>query len=450
MNIRVAHELDQIIRLHEAIFAAPFPREKYARRVASGDRLLHIILEENGEAAGYAVIVANGHNYHLWIGGILPALQGCGLMAQFLVWLENQGLANNFKTITLNTDNHKNHLLRLALKHGFDIVGTEKGSYGDGTRIRLFKKIRAPLNLRIALTGACNYRCIFCHGEGVPRETGMAMAPATLEKILVQAAKLNLQSLVFTGGEPLLNPDTLLHGLKLCRTMGRPPIVKVVTNGAFLESGICRNLAAYPRIKVNLSLHGPNPGLCARITGSEESFQSGLRAIRLLKEHDISCRINMVPMAGINDSPEILAGMLKVALVNTIEEISFLELYVEPCHATALQGMPHAEMEKSICRVAAESGALRCIERSDRKIVWQLDADTRQMRINLFRLSCNLGCKRCAQIKDETIGADGLLYPCFHSHEAAGDATRDLEGTLEAGKVFVGRMAHASRGVESA
>ena len=60
-------------------------------------------------------------------------------------------------------------------------------------------------SLRISLTEKCNYRCFFCHEEGL--DMSKKRIPKTKEEVydLIEVALENgYNDLTFTGGEPLI------------------------------------------------------------------------------------------------------------------------------------------------------------------------------------------------------------------------------------------------------
>jgi cyclic pyranopterin phosphate synthase len=58
--------------------------------------------------------------------------------------------------------------------------------------------------LRIALSGLCNYRCIFCHNEGRGNEYQKQFLEVDeVLRLCAGAYKAGLRSFTFTGGEPL-------------------------------------------------------------------------------------------------------------------------------------------------------------------------------------------------------------------------------------------------------
>lgn len=432
MNFMMTKDLDIIRQLHKHIFMDTFPEDKYFRRIEKGQKLYSFIfLDDNGSAAGYGIAVEDRPNLHMWIGGVLPNFRKMGIMGKFFGFMEEFARENNYQWLTLHTDNTKINLLRMAIRHGFDIYDTRPSNYGNGSGLRLRRRITSPVNLRLALTRKCNYRCFFCHGEGIPEKAPGALSIPDIESILAQAGKLNLKTLTFTGGEPLLEKQTLLHGIKFCEGLGVEPTIKLVTNGAHLDAAFARKLSDFSRVHVNLSLHGADKLTCAKITGSAEAFSRTLKAIDNLNSYKIPFRLNTVLLKGLNDNPAQIATLLQLAYEHEIPNVTFLELHARPGTPGAQSHLDFSSIKLAIKAAVTCFKCLEEIEHSPLKSIYYLHIDGKIIALNLFRLSCRAGCQECARHRDETIGPDGQMYSCFMSDQSCGDARRDLYGALQ-------------------
>lgn len=71
------------------------------------------------------------------------------------------------------------------------------------------QQVSNSFKLRIALSGLCNYRCIFCHNEGRGNEYRTQFLEVDdVRRICAGAYRAGLRSFTFTGGEPLSNPKS--------------------------------------------------------------------------------------------------------------------------------------------------------------------------------------------------------------------------------------------------
>ena len=156
---------------------------------------------------------------------------------------------------------------------------------------------RPVSNLRVSLTPKCNLSCIYCHKEGEKSPKDQISAEEIAE-ILRVAAKFEIRSVKFTGGEPLLRPD----------------LVEIVTSvprwhGVFAHDQRhtpCRSL--HPALKdaglrrVNVSLDSLNPETYKKITGIDR-FSDVLDGIEAALDAGLTpVKLNMVVLEGINDN----------------------------------------------------------------------------------------------------------------------------------------------------
>jgi pyruvate-formate lyase-activating enzyme len=84
-------------------------------------------------------------------------------------------------------------------------------------------------DIGIAITNRCNIECRHCVSDC--RLFGKEkLSETSIMDIIKQSARLNsVRSVVFTGGEPFLEYDTLIKSVSLCKTLGLE--ARVVTNG---------------------------------------------------------------------------------------------------------------------------------------------------------------------------------------------------------------------------
>ena len=164
----------------------------------------------------------------------------------------------------------------------------------------LFDAYGRPLtNLRVMITGRCNFSCFFCHMEGY-RENEAARIELNLEEIdlLGEAAKrLGVTAVKITGGEPTIRDDLA----DIISTLRRyVKYVSMTTNASLIH----RHLPAIAEAgigHVNVSLHAMSPDSFRRVTGST-LYDRVVRNIVLLREHGIPVKINFVILRNINEN----------------------------------------------------------------------------------------------------------------------------------------------------
>ena len=157
-----------------------------------------------------------------------------------------------------------------------------------------------------AFTGACNFRCPFCHNAP------LVLSPNACEHIseeeffsFLTSRKGRLEGVCITGGEPTLQPD-LPEFLSKIKAMGflvkldtngyRPDILKPLIEGKLID-------AVAMDIKNSKEAYALTAGL------PEESFRTDLieESIRILLSSGISHEFRTTVVAELHDASRILA-----------------------------------------------------------------------------------------------------------------------------------------------
>jgi cyclic pyranopterin phosphate synthase len=156
--------------------------------------------------------------------------------------------------------------------------------------------------VRVSLTDRCNFDCVYCHNEGLGDTRGPMdpqdneMGTDDVVRFLEVAAEFDVESVKFTGGEPMLRED-------LEEIIERTPDsmeVSMTTNGTFLP-GRAADLKAAGLDRVNVSQDALDPEDFAEITkaGAFDAVMDGIRAA--VEAGLAPVKINMVvfePTAG--------------------------------------------------------------------------------------------------------------------------------------------------------
>ena len=140
---------------------------------------------------------------------------------------------------------------------------------------------REVTGVRVSLTDRCNFDCVYCHNEGLGDTRG-PMEPADDEmgtddvvRFLEVASEFGVDSVKFTGGEPMLRGD-------LEEIVARTPDsmeTSMTTNGTFLP-GRAAGLKRAGLDRVNVSQDALDPEAFAEITksGAYERVMEGVEA----------------------------------------------------------------------------------------------------------------------------------------------------------------------------
>lgn len=166
---------------------------------------------------------------------------------------------------------------------------------------------RQVRGLRISLNPSylCNFRCVFCHMEGVSVGADeKLMTPEEIERIVRISQRHGIEKVKLTGGEPMLRRDIL----EIVERLGRLNLKDfgMTTNGTRLVS-MARRLRKAGLMRVNISLHTVNKDKYCWITGTKSRRDGWTRydyvvdAIKAAIEAGLSpVKLNVVVMRGIN------------------------------------------------------------------------------------------------------------------------------------------------------
>ena len=168
-------------------------------------------------------------------------------------------------------------------------------------RLKLYDNHGRIINyVRLAVTDRCNLRCFYCMPEEgidfVPRQ--VLMSYEEMLRMMRAMAKVGIEKVRITGGEPFVRKDLMLLLRGLAETEGIKTI-NLTTNGT-LTAPFVPELKALGIKSVNLSLDTLDPKRFYEVTRRDE-FHKVWKTFELLLKHDIPVKINSVVMEGKND-----------------------------------------------------------------------------------------------------------------------------------------------------
>jgi len=144
----------------------------------------------------------------------------------------------------------------------------------------------------------CNYRCFFCHLEGV-KEGGGELSPHEWGLIALALRSVGVETFKFTGGEPLVRDD-IVDVVREVSTYGKPRDLSMTTNGYYLKeyAGALRDAGL---TRLNVSLHSLKEEVYRRVTGCG-NLSKVLEGIHEALNYDYrKIKLNVTVMQGIND-----------------------------------------------------------------------------------------------------------------------------------------------------
>ncbi|NLI09626.1 MAG: radical SAM protein [Elusimicrobia bacterium] len=129
----------------------------------------------------------------------------------------------------------------------------------------------------VKITFNCNNLCDFC-AQGSKRSSIKMKSLAEIKKILSDARRNKVDSVVFTGGEPTLHPK-ILEIVSYAKKIGFSKI-QLQTNGrSFAYYDFCLKLKNAGVNEMGPSLHGSKPEIHEKLTKAPGSFAQTVKGI---------------------------------------------------------------------------------------------------------------------------------------------------------------------------
>jgi len=281
---------------------------------------------------------------------------------------------------------------------------------------------RIARDLRVSLTDRCNLRCTYC----MPAD-GLDWLPSPslltddeLMRLLdIAVRELGIESIRFTGGEPMLRRG-LEKIIEATSRLAPRPQISLTTNGI----GLARRaeaLAAAGLDRINVSLDTLDPDRFATITRRDRHADvlAGLAAARAAGMTPV--KVNAVLLRGVNDDEP-------VELLRYCVEHDYHLRFIEQMPLDAQHGWNRAEMitaEEILTALRAEfeltpSATRRGSAPAER---WLVDGGPADVGV-----IGSVTRPFCADCDRSRLTADGALRSCLFSQQET-----DLRGLLRAG-----------------
>jgi cyclic pyranopterin phosphate synthase len=158
---------------------------------------------------------------------------------------------------------------------------------------------RPITSMRISITQRCNFRCRYCHHEGITETSHNEMTPQEIKRVVSLGARFGVRKVKLTGGEPLVRSDVVEIVEEIARVKGIEDLS--MTTNAYYLADYAHELKRAGLDRVNISLDTLRSEVFSWITrggdlsrvvaGVEAAIDAGLTPVK----------INMVVMRGVND-----------------------------------------------------------------------------------------------------------------------------------------------------
>lgn len=292
-------------------------------------------------------------------------------------------------------------------------------------------------SFRISLTENCNYKCFFCHEEGMEmgEKRTQEKEYEEIESMVLTAISKGYEDLTFTGGEPLLKKSLLIKLLSKLNTLERTPDTTIVTNGLLIDDVLLEEVSKYKgKIKFNLSMHHLDRDKYYDIVipknNKKDNFEKVIENIKSVVEKGIYIKLNFVVLNGINNSKEDLEQILDFASAMKVNRVKFLEFLVTD---KLLHFYKYYFTLNSLKEILKDK--MDFIKKDLRTEYFKYKSS--DLEIELAHCTCAIGCSRCILAKDLTLTSELKYFPCFFRSNIGFDLNKDFDdGVLKGNKII--------------
>ncbi len=265
---------------------------------------------------------------------------------------------------------------------------------------------RVIKDLRISITPRCNFKCTYCDPMGMGHKEPLGTVTVTQVAHVVEAAAgLGMESVRFTGGEPLLRKDLtdmIYHAKKIVGISD----VAVTTNASLLKRRLPELLEA-GLDRVNISLDAINADVFKMATagGNIKQVWEGIEAVMEAGMHPV--KLNAVVMRGVNDGELIpLAELTKDKPIH-MRYIEYMHLNNAEASDYQSQFMPGKEIK---AKLEEAFGTLEPVETDPSAPARLFRVPGWQGAIGFINPVSEPFCGACSRMR---LTSDGRLRPCL-------------------------------------
>ena len=259
--------------------------------------------------------------------------------------------------------------------------------------------------LRVSLTDACNFRCVYCVSPGNTEkiEPDSILTREEILRFVGLAASLGVRRIRLTGGEPLLRTD-ILDIVRRIKSLGLIEDLSITTNGSRLRP-LLKPLKEAGLDRLNISLDALDPDRFKKITLSAAFFEVE-RAFYEAVAMGFPVKLNVVAVKGLTYQ-EVLKFVL-IAKNNPVE-VRFLEFMPLCGEAWDADLVIPVSAIKKMCQ---EHLNLIPDEERGNRVAETYRVEGGQGKIGFIGSLTESFCDQCSRIR---ITADGKIKPCLFS-----------------------------------
>ena len=264
---------------------------------------------------------------------------------------------------------------------------------------------RVVRDLRLSVTPRCNYACFYCDPlrEGAKDPVG-TVSVADVDVILEAAVALGIESVRFTGGEPLLRRE-LPEMIALAKKHGIPDVA-MTTNASLLARRLPDLLDAGLG-RINVSLDAADAEAFREATGGGTIAQvwDGIRAAEQAGMTPI--KLNAVVVRGINDEQLVPLAELTRERPWHVRFIEYMHLNNADPEAYRERFVSGAESRE---RIETAFGPLAPLETDPSAPARLFRADGFAGALGFIDPVSNPFCGACSRMR---VTSDARLRPCL-------------------------------------
>ena len=267
--------------------------------------------------------------------------------------------------------------------------------------------------LRVLLTSKCNYKCYFCHNEGIKKNNNSE--EDIDEKVIINFIRAGVRSITFSGGEPLLYFSKVIKIMTEVEKEIQSDIfnsldITIVTNGKLLDAEkveyLCELSNKLKSFKINISLHSYNEATYSCVTKTNNNFKRVLENIKFAIKSKITVSLNYVLLNNYNTAEKELKGIIDLAKRFGIKRIKLIEFLVTQQNSNYYSSFYRIDSLIYNYRFHAQ----KIICHNKRRQTYILNND---ITLDFIRCPCALGCHECAKTREIELIPGNLLLPCI-------------------------------------
>ena len=355
--------------------------------------------------------------------------------------IERESIEKNIEFINIKVSISDKKTIFFLMENAFTIKNREGNFY-------IFeKKCQNIKSLRLSLTGECNYKCFFCHGEGSKMgDKREENSKEEMYSLIKEAIKNNYTDITFTGGEPLLKLDDIIWYLNKLSEDNLKPYITIVTNGSLIEDRLLDAIENYVGenreiFKFNFSMHSlknevyldiVRPVIKAIPTDKNNLLELVKENIKKIKARNLVVKLNFVLLKNKNTDKKDIEEILDFAYENKVDYVKFLELLVT-------EDLIKKDMYKFYLTLDSLlnewKDELIFYKRTTRRDEYLYKGET---KVELQQCICMEGCAKCLINTSVFLTSESKYFPCFLKPEKVIDVnSAELISNITEGTEYI-------------